>query len=246
MILAVDTHSHAFQLGQSIGIWGISALIVVILAWIATRTWRNPVARTLEEAPRVAALRRKRRAISVLATLLVAGAAVAAVVVDMGSDPSYGPAAESGPADRTIDAPEAVAGYRLITGDAAARLTARMPSGAPEHYWFYSATPDGTRPSLMFSASTAQWNPELARENATHSLSWGLNNYFAGAKVDDPQDVDAGPLGGAMQCGMQAANGAAVCRWIDASTAGAVAVFGSTDIHQAGAIALQFRNAAEH
>ncbi|MFD4532117.1 hypothetical protein ACFWNL_14785 [Kitasatospora sp. NPDC058397] len=181
-----------------------------------------------------------------MATLLLVGAGVIAVVVEVGSDSSYGPAARSGPAGRTIDAPATVAGYHLITGEAAVGLSARVPGATPERYWFYTDTPDGTRPSLVFNASTTQWDPKLARENATHSLSWGLTNFFAGAKIEDPQDVDAGPLGGAMQCGHQIGRGAVVCRWGDASTVGSVAVLGITDIHQAGAIALQFRSAAEH
>ncbi|WBP90576.1 hypothetical protein [Kitasatospora cathayae] len=253
MILAVDVHSHAYQIGQYSAEWGIPALIVVVLAWSSTRTWRNPVAHGLEEAPRVAALRRRRGYVSILATVLAAGAVVAAVLVEVGTDPDYGPVAESAPvaestpAGRTVEAPEAAAGYHLITGEAAAALAARMPSASPEHYWFYSATPGGTRPTLMLSASTAEWNPKLAKENAAHSAAWGLRNFFAGARIDDPQDVDAGPLGGAMQCGYRGGKAPAmICRWNDASTSGAVAVFDMTDVHQAAAIALQFRNAAEH
>ncbi|MDH6145349.1 hypothetical protein P3T35_007404 [Kitasatospora sp. GP30] len=49
-----------------------------------------------------------------------------------------------------------------------------------------------------------------------------------------------------MQCGAQTSSGATECRRGDASTNGAVMLSGVTDIHQAGAIALQFRNAAEH
>ncbi|MET8630140.1 hypothetical protein ABZW30_41585 [Kitasatospora sp. NPDC004669] len=191
-------------------------------------------------------MRSRRRTVSVLATLLVAGAVLTAVVVQVGSDPSFGPAAESGPVGRTVDPPATVAGYHQITGEAAESLSARLPGTTPERVWFYSATPDDTRPGLIFSASTAQWSPRLAEEIRTHSLSWGLVNFFAGAKIDDPEDVDAGPLGGAMQCGSQPGKSAVVCRWGDASTVGSVAVFGTTDIRRAGAIAVQFRNAAEH
>ncbi|MER7845067.1 hypothetical protein ABTZ03_14120 [Kitasatospora sp. NPDC096077] len=247
MILAVDVHSHAYQLGQYVAEWGIPALIVVVIGWSLTRSWRNPVARTLEEAPRVSALHRRRTTLSVLATVLVACALVTALAVEVGTDSDYGPAGASGPTGRTVDAPETVAGYHLITGADADALAARMPGSTPERYWFYGDSPDADRPSVLLTASTAQWDPKLAHEMATHSLSWGLYNFFAGARIEDARTVDAGPLGGEMQCGTRTGKVTAVlCRWGDASTVGTVAVYDTTDIDRAGAIAVRFRTETEH
>ncbi|MER7582265.1 hypothetical protein [Kitasatospora sp. NPDC097691] len=243
MFLAIDTHSDAYLDGQLVGA-GTVGLVAGLLVWTLTRSWRNPVARTMEDAPRVAALRARRRAVVSVGILLFVAAAVAVPAVSATSGAPYGPAARSGPTGRTVEGPATVAGYQLITGDAADQLSARV-RGSAEHYWFYSATADGTRPDVVLAVSTTAWDPRFAQENAAHSLSWGLANYFAGAKVDDPEDVDPGPLGGVMQCGRQSSTGIVVCRWADASTAGSVMAPAVKDLHQAAVLALQVRTAAE-
>jgi hypothetical protein len=246
MFLAIDTHSDAYLAGQLVAT-GTIGLVAGLLVWIGTRSWRNPVAHTMEDAPRIAVLRGRRRAVVLVGILALTAAAVTVTAVDAQSGAPYGPAAQSGPTGRTVDAPAEVAGYQLITGDAAAQLAAKVKAST-DHYWFYSATPGGTRPNVILAATVVASNPQLAQENAEHSLSWGLLNFFAGAKIDNPQDADPGPLGGVMQCGVRSSSigGGAVCRWADASTTGSVMVPAGTDLHQVAALALQFRNAAEH
>ncbi|KQV12027.1 MULTISPECIES: hypothetical protein [unclassified Kitasatospora] len=77
-------------------------------------------------------------------------------------------------------------------------------------------------------------------------MDWLFLNFFAGAKVDNPVAVDAGPLGGQMRCGTSTVNGGVICHWEDAGTFGTVIAGGVTDVRQAGDLALKFRNTAEH
>ncbi|WP_431676505.1 hypothetical protein [Kitasatospora sp. KL5] len=245
MLLAIDTHSTAYLQGRVFGLAVVLA-VGVILVWVFTRKWRNPVARMPEDLPRVTALRKKRQALLALAMVLVCALYATKFVLDLRNEDPYGAAAETGPTNRTVDAPDAVAGYHLITDEAAARFAAEKSSATSERFWLYSTTPGGTQPSVMFTASTAAWDPRGAAERSEHSLEWLLVNFFAGAKVEDAQDVDPGPLGGLMRCGHIKSGNLVICRWQDASTGGTVATSDTTDIRQASTLALQFRNAAEH
>ncbi len=247
LALDIDTHSSAYQSGQILG-GALAMSVPVVLVWVLTRRWRNPVAQIPEDLPRVTALRKKRRIFLVLALLAACALYTTKVVLDFHNDHSpYGPAAETRPLNRTVEAPDTVAPYHLVTGDAPAQLTAKANAGAqPGRFWFYSLTPWGIRPNVVLSVTTSRENPREAAETAAHSMDWLFLNFFAGAKVDDPQDVDAGPLGGLMRCGATKANGTVMCHWEDAATAGTLVAGGVTDIRQAGAITLRFRNAVEH
>ncbi|GAA2787842.1 hypothetical protein GCM10010441_11160 [Kitasatospora paracochleata] len=245
MLSAIDTHSTAYLYGRVIGQTAVLATGVT-LAWVFTRKWRNPAALTPEELPRVTALRRKRRGLLALGLAVVCVLSFTQTFLSLRSESPYGAATATGPTDRTVDAPDTVAGYHLITGQAAADLAAKHANSTSERIWYYSKTPGGTQPNLIFSASNAAWNPKGAAEKSQHSLDWLLVNFFAGAKVEDAKDVDAGPLGGLMRCGHTTTNNLLICRWEDASTGGTVMAPGVTDVQQASALTLQFRNAAEH
>ncbi|MFD7641370.1 hypothetical protein ACFV4P_12015 [Kitasatospora sp. NPDC059795] len=245
MLLAIDTHSTAFLQGQALGLAAVLA-VGIIVVWVLTRRWRNPVALMPEDLPRVTALRKKRQMLLALATVVICASFIAKFVLDLRSETPYGAAAETGPTNRTVDAPDTVAGYHLITGEAAAQLAAKTKGRASEHLWYYSKAPGGTQPSVVFSASTAAWDPEGAAEKSEHSLEWLFVNFFAGAKVEDAKDVDPGPLGGLMRCGHTTSGNVVICHWEDAGTDGTVMASGAIDIHQVSTLALQFRNAAEH
>ncbi|PJN21096.1 hypothetical protein [Kitasatospora sp. CB02891] len=245
MPLAIDTRSTAYLQGQTLGLAVVLAVGIVVVR-VLTRRWRNPVALAPEDLPRVTALRKKRRILLALATVVICALFTTKFVLDVRSETPYGSAAATGPTDRTVDAPDTVAGYHLITGEAAARLAAKTKSGTSEHFWFYSKAPGGTQPSVVFSASTAAWDPKEAAEKSEHSLEWLFVNFFAGAEVEDAKDVDPGPLGGLMRCGRTQSGNLVICHWEDAGTAGTVMTAGAVDIQQASTLALQFRNAAEH
>ncbi|GAA4837158.1 hypothetical protein [Kitasatospora terrestris] len=245
MLLTIDTHSTAYLNGRIVGQIIVLAAGIA-LAWVLTRKWRNPVALMPADLPRVTVARKRRRLLLVLITAAACALSATELILDLRRESPYGAAASTGPTDRTVDAPDTVAGYHLITGEAAARLIAKRPARTGEHLWYYSTTPGATEPNLIFTASTNAWDPAGAAEKAKHSLDQLFTDFFAGAKVEDAEDVDPGPLGGLMRCGHSQNGNFVICRWEDAGAAGTVVAADATGIQEAGALALQFRNAAEH
>ncbi|MFJ2780768.1 MULTISPECIES: hypothetical protein [unclassified Kitasatospora] len=247
MLLSIDVESHAYQYGQYTGYAIVGALGLLFL-WKATGEWRGVVdqqpPRSPEDATRIAGLRRRRTNIVLAVMGALAAVGTTAIGVKASGNDFRDAAASSGPTDRTVVAPASVGDYHLLVGENAAQLEARMANDASHRSWFYANSPDDTHPQVVLTAATNEWSPELAHEKATHSSSWALQNFFAGARIDRPQAVDPGPLGGQMQCGGKGAN--TICAWDDASTSGALVLLGITDIHDAADLAVKFRNAAEH
>jgi hypothetical protein len=94
---------------------------------------------------------------------------------------------------------------------------------------------------LFFGGTALIW-----RTGSTLKTAFGLITDKQGA-VTDLHDIDAGPLGGTMQCGTTKSDDGdlTVCGWSDHGSV-AVAMFPDRTQAEAGPIFLQIRNAVEH
>ncbi|MEV6106249.1 hypothetical protein AB0M28_16235 [Streptomyces sp. NPDC051940] len=243
IMLGIDRDSRAFESGQLIGAVLVTLAVMAAL-WFFTRTWRDaPYAETPDQVAEVERLKAKRRLVIVLLMALVAVLGGLRWVFLLDDSAS---AADEGPARaQTVVAPPSVRDYALLTGDAAADLESRLKPPAYGKRWFYSH--DGGNPAAVFQGSADDWDPEMAEERRRDSPAQGLRNAFAGARSEDVESFDPGPLGGALACGHVDGGGqdAVMCGWVDRTTDGFLTVFDMDDLEKAATLLREFRTAAE-
>ena len=260
IVVAVDTTSQSFALGQVTGGLFVAAVAIVLL-WRFTRGWRAPStppggdpAGTLREE------RRRRRFIVGVTVLIALGATVQAATsydpeprasetrATTTATEGQGPQAGEPP---TVVLPDSFAGFQLMTGAAAERSEAAVLAGrtlpAGTKTGFYDNDGDENL-DLLVIVRSAEWDPKIYEEKARHSISQELRGYFAGAKARDVTTFEPGPHGGRLSCGLaQGADGdQAVCAWSDATTFGSVRLARLTTLAEAAQTALTLRNAAMH
>ncbi|GAA2752909.1 hypothetical protein [Kitasatospora cinereorecta] len=243
---SIDIHSTGYVSYRAL-VWFLRVGGAAGTVWWLTRKWRRPVAATPEEAPGAAALGRKRTRSLALGLAAAVTLAVVAIGWYAARSTGPGPSVAFGPTDRSINAPDTVAGYHLITGKAAARITTEQHlEDSPEQCWFYSKAQDGITPDLVFCGSSVHGDPAAASARAGHSYDWLFREFFAGARIDDAAQVDAGPLGGQLRCGHLSTNGVALCHWEDDATTGSLMTADSKALQDTATFTRQFRESAEH
>ncbi|MFD3676713.1 hypothetical protein [Streptomyces sp. NPDC058613] len=228
--LSVDTTSQSYAAGQVFGTVAI-AVAALVLLWRLTDTWRNPSSYGTAGPDEIAAMLAKRRAVVIGVMVLIAGMSAVKSAVSYHPEPRAAEV-ESAAADaeqpRTPTVPESFAGYRLMTGEAAARAEASVLAGrplpAPVKISYYDKGGD-TMLHALFILNSTTWDPELADQKASESISQEFRNFFAGARAHDVTAFDPGPDGGRLSCGYSPTPGSedqAVCVWSDATTFGSL------------------------
>ncbi|RKE16903.1 hypothetical protein [Streptomyces sp. TLI_171] len=240
MPLAAHTVSYAEHVTLAL----LAAAGVITLGlWIWTRRMRDPVAAMPADLAKTAVRRRALvrgvGSIVWVAVLGVSGPLLRNAIPDHA-------AVRSGPTDRQVEVDQVVGNHSLVNGTD--ELRAREPAaiGAGWHVGFYADRAEPRGPVIVLAVSDAAGNPALAAEKSRLTLDQELTSFF-----DEPYharitDVDPGPLGGMVRCGIRWAEQAVECRWDDAATSGIVTLLDSEDLDQAALLALRFRSVAEH
>ena len=132
---------------------------------------------------------------------------------------------------RSLATPDVVGDWRLIDSPAAqrrgeARLDRIESVGADGVYGEYAGAEGG----MFYFGATVPSSSQGLYEELQDSPTDALNNFLAGAGLNERDPVEPGPLGGAMVCGApdqpNLQPGTFVCGWADLSTVASVTVVG--------------------
>lgn len=254
--LSVDTTSEAYQSGRALGFL-VPVAVLLVGIWFATGSWRRvrvPAPGVTPDA-RTAALRVRRRRTVLIVLGALGAAAVVNAVLRYQPEPRAAEtaSASAGPVEadvatrpRTVTAPAALDGYRLMTEEQAAAYrqaeAGRLPRGRT---WYYDRDADG-RVDGILHVDTTQWSQKLAAEKRRDSITQEFRNFFAGAKSSDAAEYPAGPLGGRLACGhYEDRPSMSICVWSDADTLGTFVQNGVGELSEAARATLDFRNASD-
>ncbi|MFH8342659.1 hypothetical protein [Streptomyces sp. AM6-12] len=248
MFAAVDTHSDAYQAGQVLAPFLLASIAIVIL-WATTRTWRRPKPITVpEDLEATAKLARERTRRVVIGTVAIVVAATVMAVPHMHRSDAYVSAAAEGPTRLTVTPPTTLGSYRLMTGEQADLLNARIAGKLPKHYAvvFYTNATSPAQPVLEVFSDTSTADPQLAQELTQQSADTENSGLMAGAHITDAKVFDSGSAGGKVRCGRNSAE--LLCAWADSGTVGGLLsnLSSGINVQQIASLTQEFRAAAEH
>jgi hypothetical protein len=199
-----------------------------------------------------------RRVLLVAAAGLAAvAAAVAAAFALGGPSDGVGTVAAPGtaatsPGSHTLALPASVGGLTLLTDgtsrqvgrDMRQQMSAANPAAAAvyAHALVGVYESAGSSKRVIFVGFAAADAPELGPDIASPAAADGV---MVGAHVADASPFPAGPLGGAMRCGLMS-TGVPICAWADGASLGMVVDGSSRSAAQAAATTRALRGAAEH
>ncbi|MFB7784060.1 hypothetical protein ACFC1D_15300 [Streptomyces vinaceus] len=251
-ISSIDINSQAYANGQWFGVLFATAVALVVI-WFSTRAWRRgPVGTDASDAERTG--REAARRGNVVRGVLLAVAAIGllrAFTLPEGEPPAAeaSPTAQGSTAQvhqRVIDPAAQVGSYRMLTSAEAAEFAQLMPGKAPSgKRWFYDGPGEGPVGAVL-QINAVEWNPRLAEEKRSDTMSQEFRNFFAGARATEVTGFEAGPWGGKLSCGFLPSSGRQiVCAWTDSATFGSVVLADEKSLSDAAGTALQFRTASE-
>ncbi|MFE2877398.1 hypothetical protein ACFXG6_27305 [Streptomyces roseus] len=258
---SIDVNSHAYATGQWLGVLFATAIALVVI-WFSTRTWRRgPVATSASDAERAGTeiVRRGNVVRGVLLAVAAIGllraftlpegepsAAEAAPIVQGSTAQAPSDATQPQAHPRVIDPAVQVGAYRMLAPAEAAEFAQLMPGKAPSgKRWFYDGPGEGPVGAVL-QINAVEWNPRLAEEKRSDTMSQEFRNFFAGARATEVTGYDAGPWAGKLSCGFLPSSGRqVVCAWTDSATFGTVILADEKSLADAAGTALQFRTASE-
>lgn len=249
-VASIDPTSQAFALGEVIGVMSV-ALVAIGVLWLVTRTWRTQSTSPGGDPAQALRERRKRNLFIVGVTVLIAAAASIKAAASYHPEPR---ASEALSADGTQEAliivlPLAFGDFRLLTGQAATRAETEVLAGRELPHsmrtGYYDQDADGSL-DLFVLVNSADWDPKVAEDKATKSISQEFHNYFTATKARDVTPFDAGEHGGGLSCGLVAGpdGDQTLCAWSDATNFVGVRLVHETDLAGAARTTLALRNAA--
>lgn len=250
IVASVDPTSQAFAIGEVIGVMSAAATAVGLLWWL-TRSWRRQSAPPGTDPASALRERRKRTGFIAGATVLIA------VVASVKAAASYHPepravearASDGAQESLVIVLPAAFEDYRLLSGEAAQRAETEVLAGRELPHsmrtGYYDRGADGSF-DLFVLVNSADWDPKVAEDKATKSISQEFRNYFTAAKARDVTGFDAGEHGGGLSCGLVAGpdGDQTLCAWSDAANFVGVRLVRERNLAGAARTTLALRNAA--
>ena len=191
-----------------------------------------------EEAPARSGIPLKRFA------LVAAAVAGLALVV---SGVIYGPTVMRviGQSDTTIKSPGKVGGFTLDTSDGAKDAAEYIRDAIASEVSLDSSYGliyhEGDTNAILVAGTARIWKPDASLKAAFDVVTDEKGG------VRDVQDVNPGPLGGTMRCGVTKVDDAdlSVCGWADNGSLG-VALFSARSAADSAKAMLDLRNAVEH
>ncbi|MFJ3205791.1 hypothetical protein [Streptomyces sp. NPDC086989] len=258
---SIDVNSQAYADGQWFGVLFATAVALTVI-WFSTRTWRRgPVAISAADAEQAGkeALRRGNLVRGVLLAVAAVGllraftlpggeppAAEAAPIAQDSAAQAPSDAAQPQAHQRVVDPAAQVGKYRMLNAEESAEFAQRMPIKASSgKHWFYDGPGEGPVGAVL-QINAVEWNPRLAEEKRSNTMSHELRDFFAGARATEVTDFEAGSWGGKLSCGFMPSSGRQViCAWTDSGTLGQVVLADEQSLADAAEVALQFRTSSE-
>ena len=212
--------------------------------------YRYPVGGDWQQANHARASRRRSIAI-VAATVVALIGIVGALLISA-----------AGPTTRSLSLPETSGDYTRLTTITGSHLRSMFGAGSA-----FSAIPPADldhakvavygrgalqTPSLLFVGFSAADSPNIGQQLRSENSAQVTSDVLTGAGASlAPLSVDAGPLGGSLECSSVDVDGlsASVGVWADSDTLGMILLFDpalTPSREQTGEVTRSFRAAAEH
>ncbi|MGI5236498.1 hypothetical protein [Dactylosporangium sp. CA-139066] len=147
--------------------------------------------------------------------------------------------------DTTIKSPDKVGAFTLDTSDgakaAAEYIRDAIASEVSLDTSYGLIYREGDTNAILVAGTARIWNPDASLKSALAVVSDDKGG------VRDLKDVNPGPLGGTMRCGVTKVDDAdlSVCGWADNGSVG-VAMFSARSATDSARAMLDLRNAVEH
>ncbi|MFG2994735.1 hypothetical protein ACGFZK_36480 [Streptomyces sp. NPDC048257] len=255
IVASIDPTSQAFAIGEVIGVMSAAATAIAALWWL-TRSWRTQSTPPGGDPVRALQEKRKRNGFIAGVTVLIVAAASVEAAASYDPDPraskpraSEALAADGSEESLVIVLPMAFGDFRLMTGAAATRAETEVLAGRELPHsmrtGYYDQDADESF-DLFVLVNSADWDPKVAEDKATKSISQEFHNYFTATKARDVARFDAGEHGGGLACGFVAGpdRDQVLCAWSDATNFVGVRLVRETDLAGAARTTLALRNAA--
>ncbi|MFI1281028.1 hypothetical protein ACH4U5_09745 [Streptomyces sp. NPDC020858] len=245
---SIDPTSPA--VGEVIGVMS-AALVGIVALWLLTRSWRAQSTPPGGEPAQALRGKRKRNLFIVGVSVLIAGLASVQAAASYNPDPRASETRASDGVDtpHIVILPDAFEDFRVLTGENAQRSETevlagrRLPHSVRTGY--YDEDADGSL-DLFVLVTSADWDPKVAEDKATKSISQEFRNYFTSVKAREVTRFDAGKYGGGLSCGLAAGpdGDQALCAWSDATSFVGLRLVRETNLANAARTTLTLRNAA--
>ncbi|MEJ8646095.1 hypothetical protein WKI68_42415 [Streptomyces sp. MS1.HAVA.3] len=246
---SIDPTSQPFAVGEVIGVMSAAAIAIAALWWL-TRSWRTQSTPPGSDAALALRGKRKRTWFIAGVTVFIAAAASVKAAASYNPEPR---AIEARAADGTEESlvivlPPLFDRFRLLTGEDAKRAETEVLAGRELPHsirtGYYDQDADGLS-DLFVLVNSADWDPKVAENKATKSISQEFREFFTAAQARDVTPFDAGKHGGGLSCGLVAGpdGDQTLCAWSDAANLVGVRLR-ATDLAGAARTTLALRNAA--